>query len=295
MADAREPTLTSGEAWSMFLQGFVPGLLQFRLGQRGRAAVALVSCLLVFFLGFALVRDRLFYYALIGAERSPGADRGTAVPGTMTRLASFGLPLTLPELLNLPGTMIGSWLSFDSSNQGERLWRLPRDLEHLGAFLTAASGMLAALFAADAFWLDKLRRRKLQAPATMTPALAAGLSWLLPGLAHARLGQRDKGLLITGCMLLVFVIGMVASEGFAVDRAQYPVWWIGQQLFGGGAMVSALLFGPRTAEYTVNGLELGIDLTTIAGFLNLVIMIDAYTIAERQGLAAAAPAPAGQP
>jgi len=81
----------------------------------------------------------------------------------------------------------------------------------------------------------------------------------------------------------------VVSEGHAVDCGQAPVWWIGQQLFGGGALVCALLFGPLQATHYVADLDLGIVLTTVAGFMNLVIMVDAYTIAERQGLAAARP------
>jgi hypothetical protein len=282
MADFRDSApLSSGEAWGMFLLGFVPGLNHFQLGQKSRAIVALGSCLALFFAGFAIVQDRIFYYALVSPERTGGQA------GWLTTLASFGLPITLPELLNLPGTMIGSFLSFHSSNEGERLWRLPRALEHIGAFLTAASGMLAAFWAADAFWLHKLKRNRLVAAPGMAPAMAAGLSWIVPGLAHARLGQKGKGLLIASCMIAVFAIGMVASEGQAVDRGQAPIWWIGQQLFGGGALLCALVFGPMQADHYVSGLELGLDLTTVAGFLNLVIMVDAYTIAERMGLAGA--------
>lgn len=284
MADFRDAApLTSGEAWGLFLLGFVPGVNHFQLGQKRRAIIALVSCLLLFFIGFVFVQDRIFYYALVGPERSGGEATW------LTRMASFGLPVTLPELLNLPGTLIGSMLTFHSSNEAERLWRLPRDFEHIGAFLTAASGMLAAFWAADAFWLHKLKRNRLLPGQGMAPAMAAGLSWLLPGVAHARLGQKGKGMLIAGCMLGVFAIGMIASEGYAVDRAQTPVWWVGQQLFGGGALLCALVFGPLQADHYVSGLELGLDLTTVAGFLNLVIMVDAYTIAERQGLAAARP------
>lgn len=284
MADPRNPApLTSGEAWGMFLLGFVPGLNLFRLGLQRRALVALVSSLVVFFAGFVLVQDRIFYYALVSPERTAGKA------GVLTTLASFGLPMTFPELLNLPGTMIGSLLTFHSSNEAERLWRLPRDLEHIGAFLTAAGGMLAAFWAADAFWFDRLKRSRLLPGKGMAPALAAGLSWLVPGVAHAKLGQKGKGLLVAGCTLAIFVLGMVVSEGHAVDRGQAPVWWIGQQLFGGGALVCALLFGPLQATHYVADLDLGIVLTTVAGFMNLVIMVDAYTIAERQGLAAARP------
>ncbi|GAB4142888.1 MAG: hypothetical protein Fur0037_10280 [Planctomycetota bacterium] len=285
MADFRDAApLSTKDAWGLFLTGFVPGLLQIRLGEKKLGASALLSCLCLFFAGFWLVQDRIFYYALVSPERN--GEEAT----WLTTLASLGLPITFPEFLNLPATVLGSWWTFDSSFEGERLWRLPRDLEHLGSFLTAASGMLAAFWSADAFWRHKLRRNRLAPGKGLNPAVAAGMSWLLPGLAHAKLGQKGKGILITLCMLLVFALGMIVSEGYAIDRGQAPIWWMGQQLFGGGALLSALVFAPLQTDHYLPGLELGLDLTTVAGFLNLVIMVDAYTIAERQGLASASEA-----
>src|SRR5262249_60054654 len=130
-----------GLGWGVFWAGFVPGLLQYQLGQRGRAAAAFASCTLLYFLGWVLVRDRLFYFALVLPESTPSGN------GVLPLLARCGLPLTLPELLNLPAHAIGSILSFGDSYDAQRLWRLPRPLEHLGGFLTAASGYLAAFWA----------------------------------------------------------------------------------------------------------------------------------------------------
>jgi len=268
-----------GFGWGTFLAGFVPGLLQLRLGQRVRAAVALISCTLLFFVGWAIVRDRLFFFTLVSAEapRSPGW-MGSLSP----TLAQFGL-LTLPEVLNLPANVVGALLGYEPGNEAERLWRLPRPMENLGAFLTAASGMLAAFWAADAqFSLRRRRDGKGNEPEPKrNPALMAGLSWLLPGLGHALVGQRGKGILVGAAVLIVFAFGLLVSHGHAVDRAIAPVWWIGQSLCGCGAMFAALVTAPVEMTPFPEQLDLGTVLCTVAGLMNLVVMIDAFTIAER--------------
>ena len=80
---------------------------------------------------------------------------------------------------------------------------------------------------------------------------------------------------------LVFALGLVFSDGHAVDRTQYGVWWIGQNLFGGGSLFAALVTGPMRSVATPTDLDLGIVLCTVAGLMNLVVMCDAYTVAER--------------
>lgn len=264
-----------GLGWGPFLMGFVPGLLQYQLGQKSRAAIAFASCTALFFVGWIVVGERLFYWALI--------ESGASGSGTAQTMARIGLPVTLPELLNLPANALGAILAFDGSPTGERLWRMPRDFEHLAAWLTGASGMLAAFWSAAGHWQLRLRRDGGEAPKAPVadPALCAGLSWLVPGLGHARAGQRDKGIVMGLAVLLVFAIGMVASGGHAIDRADASVWWIGQNLFGGGSLFAALVTGPMERSGQPMDLQMGIVLTTVAGLMNLVVMVDAFTVAER--------------
>lgn len=270
-----------GLGWGTFLCGFVPGLLQFQLGQRGRALLAFGSCMALFFAGWLLVRERLFYWALLTPDSSAPNQGGDSVIRMASRYA--GLTLTLPELLNLPANTLGSLLAFDSSPMGERMWRLPRPLEHLGGFLTGASGMLAAFWSAAGHW--ELRRRRdggIDGPRpAVDPALCAALSWLVPGLGQMRAGQKDKGLLVGAAVLIVFALGLLFSQGHAVDRATGSVWWIGQNLCGGGSLFAALVTAPMQMQKAPIYLDLGVVLCTVAGLMNLVVMIDAFTIAER--------------
>ncbi|HEU4418018.1 MAG TPA: DUF6677 family protein [Planctomycetota bacterium] len=275
MASSTTTNPARGLGWGPFLLGFVPGLLQFQLGQKKRAAVAFASCFLLFFAGWIVVRQRLFYWALLTPDET-GSD--------LLRIAAhFGLPLTLPEILNLPANALGAILCFDGSATGERLWRMPRDFEHLAGFLTGASGMLAAFWSAAAHWELRVRRDGGEATPMpiCNPALCAGLSWLAPGLGHARAGQKDKGMLMGAAVAVVFALGLAFSHGHAVDRATYSVWWIGQNLFGGGSLFAALVTGPMRMEGAPPNLDLGVVLCTVAGLMNLVVMVDAYTVAER--------------
>ena len=267
-----------------FIMGFVPGLLQLRLGQRQRALAALLSCSAVMVLGWLVVKERLFYWGLAVPDGKSSFDS----------LARLGLAV-LPEILNLPAQVLGSVWAYDGSATGLRMQRLPRDFEHIAGWLTAASGMLAAFWAAAGHWELRLRRdgelnAQGQMPAPVAnPALCAALSWLVPGLGHAKAGQKDKGVLLGVAVATVFVLGLLFSGGHAVDRAQYGVWWIGQNLFGGGSLFAALVTGPMRSVETPIDLDLGIVLCTVSGLMNLVVMCDAYTVAERSAL----PLPAG--
>jgi hypothetical protein len=266
-----------GLGWGTFFCGFVPGLLQFLGGKKSQACLAFLSCSMLFFAGWVIVGERLFYWALFAAD-----DTG----GIANLLARYG-SLTLPEMLNLPGSVIGGYLAFDDTATGLRMMRMPRDYEHIAGWLTAASGMLAAFWAAQAHWDLRLQRDaqpakdgSLPRPVS-SPALCAGLSWLVPGLGHARAGQKDKGIIMGIAVVVVFALGLFFSGGHAVDRANYSVWWIGQNLFGGGSLFASLVTAPlRSVERPID-LDLGIVLCTVAGLMNLVVMCDAYTVAER--------------
>jgi len=239
--------------------------------------MAAASCAIVYFVGWAIVDSRLFYWSLFTPDASGSAP--------IRLLARFGLGpgLPLPEILNLPANAIGGFLAWDDSPTGERLWRMPRDLEHLGGWLTAASGMLAAFWSAAGHWDLRLRRDGGgTAPAPIAnPAWCAALSWLVPGLGHVKAGQRDKGMLMGAAVVVVFVGGLLASGGHAVDRAQAAVWWTGQNLFGGGSLFAALVTAPLQRTGEPFDLPLGIVLCTVAGLMNLVVMVDAYSVAER--------------
>jgi hypothetical protein len=278
-AQTQAPSLR-GLGWGVFAMGFVPGLLQYQLGQKRRAAIAFLSCTALYFVGWVLVQDRLIGFSLFTPETTtPGGG------GALVMLARCGVVVTLPEILNLPAHALGSMLKFGTSFDAQRLWRLERPLEDLGGFLTAASGYLAAFWSADGHWGMRLRRDEASLPSpaapVCSPGFAAGLSWLLPGAGHVLAGQRNKGLLMGAATLAMFTAGLLLSLGHAADRSIASVWWIGESLCGGGTLFASLVTAlPKMTAEPAN-LDLGTVLCTVAGLMNLVVMVDAFTVAER--------------
>src|SRR5262245_34238080 len=173
-AQTQAPSLR-GLGWGVFFMGFVPGLLQFQLGQKRRAAIAFLSCTALYFVGWAFLRDRLFYFAVVTPETTGAIPAGRTL-GIVATLARLGIPTILPEILNLPANAIGAIQSFDSSFDAQRLWRLPRPMEDLAAFLTAASGYLAAFWSADGHWGMRLRRDGPALPAPAAPVCSPALA-----------------------------------------------------------------------------------------------------------------------
>ncbi len=269
-------TVTPGAAilWTML----VPGLAHVRLGRPGRALLAFATSTGLFWLGVAIVGPRAWYFQLFEpfALLKPVLER---VPVQL-----------LPEVPNL-GCSIAYALLYGPASVGDgqplfdwlRLIRVPVPHEHVGLLLTGASGVVAALWAADAHWLAQ--GRGLPSPSPMGAAL---LSWLVPGSGHWRLGQKDKGVLMGAAVAVMFGLGLWLSNGNAVDRPMFSAWWIGEVLFGGGAAFAALVTAPLEQGYPPRFIDHGVAMCTVAGFMNLVVMIDAYTLSEQR-----AGAPAG--
>lgn len=274
MSAAERPS--SAPVW---LSLAVPGLGHAMLGQTRAAAAAFVACAALFFAGYALVGDRLFYFALLSFDRD----------GMAAQICRFVPVFNLPESLGLLFAGIGTFLGFEPGFMAERRWEMPRDLEHLGAFLTAASGMLSAFCAADVAWRIRASAASAAAPEGavalgISPALAAAASWMVPGWGHVLAGQKSKGLLVGAAVVTVFAMGMVASQGHAVDRSIAPIWWIGQNLFGGGSLFAALVTAPAQFGAYPSGYDMGVIFCTVAALMNLVVMVDAFTVVERKRL-----------
>lgn len=276
MSAAERPS--SAPVWLSLL---VPGLGHVLLGQTRIAVAAFVACAALFFAGYAMVGDRLFYFALLSFDRD----------GMAAQIVRFVPVFNLPESLGLVFASLGTVVGFEPGFMAERRWEMPRDLEHIGAFLTAASGMLSAFFAADVAWRLRAQAAQAAAPegATMpaagiSPALAAAASWLVPGWGHVLAGQKSKGLLVGAAVVAVFAMGMVASQGHALDRGIAPIWWIGQNLFGGGSLFAALVTAPSQFSSYPPGYDMGVIFCTVAALMNLVVMVDAFTVVERRRL-----------
>jgi hypothetical protein len=253
----------------------VPGSAHFALGRPLRGAVALAVTVGMFAAGYAILGDRLFHCVLF--EPFEGL-------GTVFRFVPIHL---LPEAPNLGCSILAGLFrdlpdaatspeARDALFEAQRRMRLPVAGEHLAFWLTGSSGIVACLFAADAHSLALGHEPRARNRASM-----AALSFLVPGSGHFLAGQRDKGLLVGGAVIALFVLGLLLSSGLTVDRSEHPAYWITQAPFGGGTLVAALFFGPLEILEVPRFYNLGYTLTGCAGLLNLVVMVDAYTVVDR--------------
>lgn len=141
------------------------------------------------------------------------------------------------------------------------------------------------------------------------------LAWVFPGLGHFYLGERKRAALIAGGILGLFIGGLFIGGVNAVDRKEDTIWFFGQGIVGPLAFgvdyihqnqLKVKTIDPVTGRETVRSPwpnevrgpdgrpteaqagqsppssvslgrmnELGTLFSTIAGMLNLLVIIDA--------------------
>jgi len=267
--------LTPGAAilWTVL----VPGLAHLRLGHLVRAALAFATSVGIFFAGWAIVGDRIWYFELFEpmAFLKPVLDR---LPlQLLPEAPNLGCCFVLSLLREAPGTEQGmnDWL---------RMIRAPVPYEHIGLFLMGITGVINSLWAADAHWLAQERPSRRP-----SPPFAAAVTWLLPGSGHVLAGQKSKGLLIGAAVIVMFALGLLLTNGHGVDRPLRSAWWIPQCLFGGGTAFATVVTAPLEEGAPGDWIDHGVAMCAVAGLMNLIAMVDAYTVAEEAGAKTTAP------
>jgi hypothetical protein len=109
------------------------------------------------------------------------------------------------------------------------------------------------------------------------------LAYLVPGAGHFYLGKRGRAVAFFVIVCLMFAIGI------AIDGDLYTVFHTGGSLLrflaGLGSMGSGILYFVAVAmgvhgDVTSITYEHGTAFTITAGLMNLLLMLDAYDIAE---------------
>jgi len=113
--------------------------------------------------------------------------------------------------------------------------------------------------------------------------LAVFLAWVLPGLGHWYLGRRHKAIVFCAGILLLFLGGWVMGQCKVVDsHDRLP--FMAQILAGGTALVTnaigARLLRQGPADPVSAAYQSGLVYTLVAGLLNLLVMLDAYIVAN---------------
>jgi hypothetical protein len=114
-----------------------------------------------------------------------------------------------------------------------------------------------------------------------SPLAALVLGWVLPGAGHAYAGRWGKAVLFFSLITALVVAGLVIGKG--TNILPNRLWYAAQVCAGGPAIaltpISQYLAGPNDSniDWADPLHEMGTLYTAVAGFLNLLVMMDAYT------------------
>ena len=109
------------------------------------------------------------------------------------------------------------------------------------------------------------------------------LGWAIPGAAHVVVGRKDKALLYFFLVLGTFIAGWIISDCGNVYFEQYR-WHMFLQTCTGVVAFVIGIFG-EVAEPKMTGMrlfEIGTLYTTVAGLLNILVVMDAVVISVRK-------------
>ena len=113
--------------------------------------------------------------------------------------------------------------------------------------------------------------------------LACLLAWLVPGAGHLYLGRRSKGLLLSGCLLALFVLGLTMDARLQSGAGlEDPLAMLrsGAQMALGLPYFVARSLGLEPGRVTSVVHEYGNTFTEVAGLLNVLVILDAYDTAR---------------
>ena len=263
---------------ALFLGFLVPGGGHFYAGRNGAGLAWFAVVTVLTFVGWPLVGPGFFSqnhldFAIVGVHVS--------------------IPTAIPEIVNFLETMAAQvWL-------GKGIPDMPlMPTAAIGFSLTATAGVLNALAMADAHWICFQAAAagpepEASARRAKSPAIAAMFAFLLPGGGHLWLGRRGKGWLAGGALVLTMLLGELFAHGTVLQRERDQYFWSGEILLGLPAIAVGIVNAGRRIHSDIPLGELGLLCTTVAGLLNILLMIDAYTTAERDLRAASSSAAAG--
>ncbi len=263
------PQRTGDPTVATLLTWLVPGAGHLYLGQARLALTAFVL-LEALYLAGVLLSGGMFLEIL------PAEMRGR-----------FAAALT-PEAGNL-GALLLHVRQYGFGGTEPRPWPPHMDL---GMALTATSGLLNLLLASHANLLARTPAAGPPAVQRPNPALAAALTWALPGLGHMAQGRRARGIVALVLVVGLFALATFLAEGSNLDRERHFYYWAGQFLLGPAALAVEFAHGHPTLTSLPDYKDAGVVLGSIAGMLNVLLMLDVYGYGETKWFQRpAAPAP----
>lgn len=239
------------------LTWLVPGAGHILLGKATFGLIAFAVVEGLFFAGYALTDGMLFQYLQ--------PELRTSFAGALT-----------PEAGNLGALLWHMNQSpYGTAPYFPNPW--PSTMQ-LGVFLTAMSGvaniaLCVRAYSDGAHSSDRLQRG-------LNPGTAVLCAWLVPGLGHWLQGRKARGAVLFGVVVLMLVLATALAQGANLDRELHFYYWSGQFMSGLPSILAELLFGPGRLRGEIPYVDAGLVFGCLAGLVNILGMMDTYTIAE---------------
>lgn len=112
--------------------------------------------------------------------------------------------------------------------------------------------------------------------------LVSALAWAVPGAGHLWLGRRQKGIVFLVTIPLMFVTGLFLEGRLFPFEATQPLVLLAAfaDLGNGLPYFVARLLGHGSGRVVAVTYEYGNAFAIVAGLLNMLVVLDAYDIAE---------------
>jgi hypothetical protein len=253
----RVPSQPSGDPTvATFLTWFVPGAGHLYIGRAGFGLLAFVIVEGLFLLGLRL-------------------SDGMGFEFLQEELRGLLAPALAPELGNLGGLIY----QIRSFGFGPGFPRPYPDTVILGSMLTAVSGVLNICLMCHVHF--EARLSKGVSSGMKSPALPVLLTWLVPGLGHIFQGRRLRGVLIFVCLVGLLILGSMLADSSNLSRERHYYYWGGQLMGGLPAIGLQWLWGSKQVTQAIPYAEAGLVIASVAGLLNILVMLDVFGWSER--------------
>ena len=125
-------------------------------------------------------------------------------------------------------------------------------------------------------------RAAARVPSTTNTYLICAAAWAIPGAGHLWLGRRQKGLTFLVTLPLMFVTGLwLEGRLFPFELTQPLVALAAFADLGMGLpYVAAKLLGAGAGRVVAVTYEYGNSFLIVAGLMNMLVVIDAFDVAE---------------
>lgn len=106
-------------------------------------------------------------------------------------------------------------------------------------------------------------------------------TWIVPGAGHWLLGRRGKALLFFVLIAFTYLFGMWLADfrNVRLDQDSMDLYFMGEAVCGGFTLPAWFFTRSLELSFEQPLLDAGLLFSTVAGLLNLCVMVDVYETA----------------